>query len=530
MVITNVLCPLTVALTSPGNGTSVSNAINLAATASSCATRVEFYCDGTVLMGTAMTAPYSITWDSTTAPNGSHNLAAKAYDATGNSTMSVASTVTVNNGTVAGPWVLGFGSAGGDAGQTVAVDGSGNIVVAGYFQGTVNFGSGTLTSAGGYDLFLAKYSATGACLWATRFGSTGDEFVKSVAVDSSGNIVVAGKFTGSANFGGAAVSSAGGLDMFVAKYSPTGGYLWSKRFGDVYDDCANSVAVDANGNVIVTGYFMGAVDFGGGIIYAAYGGPDTFVAKYSSSGAHLWSKNFVSYADDRGTGVAIDSGGNIWVSGYFLGSQLDLGGGGLVNHGASDGYVGKLSPSGAYLWSTSFGGTGADQANGIALDSNGNAFVLGFFTTSATIAGASLSTAGGWDVFVAKYSASGSPAWAKSFNSPGNYDLPTALATDRSGNVVITGHFTSTINLGGGVLSAPVLGIQSVFAAKYSGTGGYLWSEVCGGASPDDSAGIVTDGSGYITVTGGFQGTVNFGGQSLTSAGTSDAFLIRLAP
>src|SRR6266851_4793046 len=138
--------------------------------------------------------------------------------------------------------------------------------------------------------------------------------------------------------------------MFIAKYSPTGGFLWSKRFGDIYDDCANGVTVDSSGNIIVTGYFGGGVDFGAGIIYAAYGGPDTFLAKFSSSGALQWAKNFVSFADDRGTGVAVDGSGNIWLSGYFLGTQIDLGGGWLYNAGGSDGYVGKFSPTGTYLW------------------------------------------------------------------------------------------------------------------------------------------------------------------------------------
>src|SRR5260370_8919617 len=154
-----------------------------------------------------------------------------------------------------------------------------------------------------------------------------------------------------------------------------------------------------------------------------------------------------------------------------------MGGGWLLNTGGSDGYVGKFSPTGTYLWATSFGGTGADQVNGIALDSSGNVFVLGVFTSAATIAGVPLTTVGGWDTFVAKYSSSGAPLWAKSFNSPGNYDLPTALATDLNGNVIITGHFTSTINLGGGVLSAPVVGTQAVFPAKYSGSARYIWPE-----------------------------------------------------
>src|SRR5205823_3862154 len=127
-------------------------------------------------------------------------------------TVTQAGTVT----TAAGPWVRGFGGAGGEVGQTVATDTSGNIVMAGYYQGSANFGGGTLTSAGGYDMVIAKYAADGTHIWSKRVGGTGDEFVKRVAVDGSGNILVAGNFRGTTDLGGGPLTSAGGLDMFVA--------------------------------------------------------------------------------------------------------------------------------------------------------------------------------------------------------------------------------------------------------------------------------------------------------------------------
>src|SRR5260370_27876741 len=133
--------------------------------------------------------------------------------------MSTSITATVNNTTVPGPWVLGLGGAGGDCGQSVAIDSSGNTVAAGFFQGTVNFGSGALTSAGGYDMFIAKYSSAGVCLWSRRFGGAGDEIVKRVALDGSGNIVVVGKFSGTSDFGGRVLTSAGGPELFIAKAS-----------------------------------------------------------------------------------------------------------------------------------------------------------------------------------------------------------------------------------------------------------------------------------------------------------------------
>lgn len=327
------------------------------------------------------------------------------------------------------------------------------------------------------------------------------------------------------------MTSLGGQDMFIVKYSPTGAFLWAKQFGDIYDDCANGIAVDSNDNILVTGYFSNSVNFGGGTIWAAYGGLDSFVAKFSSSGVHVWSKNFVSYAADYGMSVAVDGTGNVVVGGYFLGSQLDCGGGPLINHGGSDGYVAKFSASGAHLWSKSFGGATVDQVNSVAVDATGNVLVLGVFTGSVDFGGGPLVTLdNGWDGFLAKFSPTGSHMWSKAFNSVGNYDWANAVAVDASGNVVISGNFRFSIDLGGGTLSAVLNGVQSFYVAKYAPGGGHLWSERFGGTATEDGLGITCDGTGHVALTGYFQGTANFAGQSLTSAGSCDMFLLRLDP
>jgi len=129
-----------------------------------------------------------------------------------------------------------------------------------------------------------------------------------------------------------------------------------------------------------------------------------------------------------------------------------------------------------------------------------------------------------------KYSATGAYLWAKSFSSPGSFDMPRSLAVDRNGNTVISGYFTSTINLGGGLLSAVVTGMQSMFVAKYTSSGAHVWSERFGASSNEDGMGIATDGTGNVVVTGYFAGTADFGGSPLSCAGSTDAYLLRLDP
>jgi chitodextrinase len=525
--------PPTVTLMSPTSGATLTGSTTLSASASDnvSVSRVEFYCDGTLLMGTATTAPYNLSYNTTSLPDGSRSFTCKAYDAAGNSTASAAVSATVSNSTVApGPWVRRFGNTGGEVGQTVAVDGTGNIVVAGYFQGSVDFGGGALTSAGGFDLVIAKCSAAGSPIWSKRIGGTGDEFVKKITVDASGNILVVGNFRGATDFGGGAMTSAGGLDMFIAKYSATGQLQWAKQFGSIYDDSANSVAVDGSGNVFVTGYFSDNVDFGGGTIYAAYGGLDAFVVKFSPTGGHLWSKNFVTFAADYGNSVAVDGNGDVVVGGYFLGTQIDCGGGWLYSHGGSDAFVVKYSSAGAHVWSKCFGGSTVDQVNSVAVDSTGNVLVLGVFTGSVDFGGGALTDSGGYDAFLAKLSPTGSHLWSKAIKSGGTYDWPNAVATDANGNVVVSGNFRFGIDFSGGVLSAVINGVQCFYVAKYSPSGSYVWAERFGGTSSEDGIGIATDSTGHVVSTGFFQGTGDFGGQSLTAAGSTDMYLLRLDP
>src|SRR5437773_827609 len=120
------------------------------------------------------------------------------------------------------------------------------------------------------DIFLVKLSPTGTNVWAKRFGGSGVDVATAVAVDKQNNsVIVAGYFTGTVDFGGGPLTSAGGADVFVAKYAADGGFQWAKRFGGTSGDVAASVAVDGSGNVVVGGRFSGSVDFGGGTLTSA---------------------------------------------------------------------------------------------------------------------------------------------------------------------------------------------------------------------------------------------------------------------
>jgi hypothetical protein len=303
-------------------------------------------------------------------------------------------------GYVWGKMIGGYGS---DVANAVATDSGGNVIVAGAFDVSitgVDFGGGALFSAGSTDVFVVKYSPTGAHVWSKRFGGSGLDGATAVAVDRSGNVVVVGYFNGTVNVGGGNLVSAGANDIFVAKYSGTNGaHLWSKRLGASTADVANRVTVDSIGDVIVIGSFTGSVNFGGGALASA-GAEDIFVVKYSGvDGSHVWSKRFGSTGSDVGYGVAVDHSDNLVITGYFSGS-VDFGGGALTAS-SYDVFVAKLSPTGVHQWSRDFGGVNPQVGSAVAVDKvSGNASVTGYFWSSVDFGGGALTSTGGADLFI----------------------------------------------------------------------------------------------------------------------------------
>ena len=172
-------------------------------------------------------------------------------------------------------WSQRFGDGAYQAGNSVAADGLGDVIVCGEMSGTVDFGGGPLTSD--EDIFVATFDADGNHIWSRRFGDVSCcQVGSSVAADGVGDVVVTGNFAGTVDFGGGSLTSAGGSDIFVAKLDAGGSHMWSKRFGA---GAGVSVATDGLGDVVIAGEFGGTVDFGGGPLTSA-GISDIFVAKF----------------------------------------------------------------------------------------------------------------------------------------------------------------------------------------------------------------------------------------------------------
>jgi hypothetical protein len=421
-----------------------------------------------------------------------------------------------------------IGGTGSDIGSVAAVDNSGNTIVAGTFQGTVNFGGGPLSSTGSSSIFIAKYSTAGAHLWSKSIWGTGNNDAPlAIAFDSTDNIIMTGKFSDSINFGGGIFSTSGSLydyaDLFLVKFSSNGSHMWSKSFGAADgEDIGYGVAVDSSNNVILTGVFQGFVDFGDGWLQSY--SKDMFVAKYSSTGAHIWSNNFLSMGDDFGYGVSVDSNDNVIVTGSFWNS-IDFGAGWIYSTGFRDIYVAKFSPAGAFQWSENFGvaNTLDNAGYAVGVDSSNNVIIAGVSNGAVDFGGGQLG-AGVQMIFISKFSSSGAYVWSKGLGSNAPVKNIGSMSVDAAGSVIVTGHFMGTIN------SLTSAGGYDIFVAKYSSSGTNTWSKSFGNTGYDVGNSVAVDSASNAVVTGYFEQTVDFGGSILNSAGGQDIFLIKLAP
>ena len=351
-------------------------------------------------------------------------------------------------------WSLGFGDASlYQEALGVATDAQGNIYVVGDFDGSINFGGGALTSAGLIDGFLTKLSPSGVHLWSKRFGSAGPQVLSHVAVDSAGNVVVLGKGQNSIDFGGGMLTSAGGMDVFLAKFDSNGNHLMSKRFGGAMDETATGLAVSGT-DILVSVSSGSTVDFGGGVLTTA-GGFDIMVGRLTGAGAHVWSKRYGDGTNQTGSSLAVDAQGNVLLTGRIEGTiQLGGGAGNITAMGAQDGFLAKLDANGAGLWVKQYGGVGVDiTANGIGVGSNGDIAVTGSAAGAFNFGGGSLASGGGNDFFAVRYDTTGKHLWSVRGGDATN-QVGSSIAIDAEGKVPVAGYFEGDLALEGASISS----------------------------------------------------------------------------
>ncbi len=367
--------------------------------------------------------------------------------------------------------------------------------------------------------------------WSLRFGQSGEQNGYGIAADSSSNVLVVGDIAGSANFGGGALTSAGSLDAFVVKLTPGGAHVWSKIFGDAASQSAYAVAADGAGNALVTGRFSGTIAFGAAAAdsHTSAGLSDAFVVKLDPAGNVLWSRSYGGAGADVGRSIAVDSLGNVLVTGDFA-QTIDLGGGPLTSADVLDGFLVKLDPAGNHLWSKAFGGQYDDSGQGVGVDASNDVLVTGYFDEEVGFGGALQSDgpSGGVDVFVAKLAPDGSHLWTRSYGKDGMSltQKGFAIACDAGGNVYFDGSFVDTVSFGAGTHVGQ--GLEDIFVVKLDPAGNTIWSKAFGGPAAEYPVGLAVDSGAHVIVSGSLGGGVDFGGGGLEVDGPEDIYVFKL--
>ncbi|MBW2735966.1 MAG: hypothetical protein JRH20_26575 [Deltaproteobacteria bacterium] len=422
----------------------------------------------------------------------------------------------------------GFGAPLGDArGMAAGADGDGNLYLLGQFTGSIDFGGGLLTSAGGRDLFAVSFSSAGVHRWSKSFGDVSAEFLSAGNVSTDGTITLFGSFEGSINFGGTTLTSAGSFDVFLAKLGSAGDHYWSKRFGSVGVETALRLVVGGE-NTTITASSISPANYGGGLLTPNPVG--LFMANYGPSSAHRWSKVFNCRAGIQAGGIAVDPAGNVAMAGYVMG-DTDLGGGPVTGVGGRDVFLASYTLDGVHRWSKYFATLAHEAGSDVGVDSDGNVSMTGYFNLPLNFGGGQVASSGGSDVFVASFTAAGMHRWSQNFGGAGS-DSSGQVLVDSTGNLLISGSFSQSVNFGGGVFVAQTTSTSEhdMFLLGLTSDGIYRWSTFVRGDADELAPAFALAPDGSIVLTGGFTAPLDFGGGVLTPVGASDVYFVQLTP
>lgn len=275
-----------------------------------------------------------------------------------------------------------------------------------------NAGIFYLVSTGGADIFISKLDSSGNFVWAKAMGGAYWDVGHSIAIDGMGNVLTAGYYQDIADFdpdvGTYTITSNGGDDVFISKLDASGNFLWANAMGGPNSDMGHSITTDGTGNVYITGQLGGNYGLRKGIFNQTFP-DDIFISKLDAFGNFLWTDTIGGMYFDAGRSIALDGTGNVYITGYFediADFNPDTGTFNLTSAGYKDIFILKIDTSGNFLWAKAIGGMDWDEARSITTDGAGNVYTTGSFYQTADFdpnaATFNLISAGGNDIFVSK--------------------------------------------------------------------------------------------------------------------------------
>jgi hypothetical protein len=388
-----------------------------------------------------------------------------------------------------------------------------------------------------FDMMVAKVDSAGIVLWAKAFGQqNSSESGTSVAAAPDGSTYVGGWFSGSSfSLGGYTLTNAGNWEGFLAKFDNAGNVQWAVKVGGSQDDIVTGVSTDASGNVFITGYFYSSSVSFGSITLNNGGSSDAFLAKFDPQGNALWAKKIGGTGMDVGRAVAADKYGNAYVCGHFSGS-LSIGTTSLSSSGNTDVFIARYDAAGNPLWAKKAGGSKMDHVYAIAVHDSVYVGITGaFMSPSMSFGTVSLSNTGSnvFDCYAAVYKTDGNLVWAKRAGGPTD-DFGRGIAFDDAGNSYVTGDFYSASFSFGNhtLLNTDTLAMfTDIFVACFNHAGNEIWMKSAIGYYPETSVSVDVDPAGAVYITGSYESmTVLFDSRSVTNTGVTDCFIAKITP
>jgi len=390
------------------------------------------------------------------------------------------------------PWTKQIGTLASDQSYSIGIDSLNQVIIAGITTG--DLGS---TNAGSTDIFISKYSDRSIQRWIKQIGSSADDYVSDLIVDSNNNIYITGYTYG--DLGG---TNAGGADLFATKLDSEGSVLWTKQFGTVDDDTGTGISIDSNGDIVISAYSFNGFD-----VHASNGGHDVVALKLNSDGAQIWSQQIGSIENDITTDIAIDSSDNVYITGYTLG---DLSGSG--NTGSADIFVSKFDSAGTLLFTKQTGSVLDDMAQSLAINQSDNSIYLAGFSFDGLNGN---THSGNADQVILKFDNSGTLVWTQQFGSDVD-DRAYGIHVDSNQNIMVSGYTFGTVegdNSGG----------YDITLSQFDTTGNRVWLNQFGSTEDDFGFATISDSNNNIYTTGFTSGVLD----ENVSSGAQDAFIVR---
>ena len=427
-------------------------------------------------------------------------------------------------------WAHQGSSEGFEYGNAIVIDDSANVYVTGQIEYTALFDNGIhLTSNGKHDILHAKYNSAGQLIWARHAGGVSGDVGWGIGLDQNRNIYTIGEFEYTAGFSaGDSITVYGSNDIFLSKFDNAGNYLWAQHFGGSSDDKGKAIAVDTNGDCYITGYFSSNGNFGSVNLTSSSSSNDVFIAKTNSSGVIQWAKKGGGTKEDRGRGIVLDGQGNVYITGTFT-TSATFNGNTITSTGTNSLFVAKYDVSGNFKWVRGAGACcDTTRGNAITVDQSGNVYIAGYFKDQTTIGSNSFTSLGSADVIVIKYDPNGNVVWAKQAGGPYE-DMAYACVFDTLKNqLYVTGQIDDHGNFGSIYVGAA--GNRDVFIAAYDPSGNELWARPGGGNQRDAGQAVTYDALGNIYTTGFFNDTASFGTSILQGYSLADFYVGKMAP